>query len=342
MNPTGRSFSGGGGVAATEETIAEAARLLRAGELVAFPTETVYGLGADAGNDRAVAALFAAKGRPQFNPLIAHVATVEAVAALGEMTPPARRLAEHLWPGPLTLVVRRRRDCPVSRLASAGLETLAVRIPDHPVARALLTAVGGPVVAPSANRSGGVSPTTAAHVADSFDGIAALILDGGPCRVGVESTVVDLSGAHPALLRPGGTALSSIERLIGPLASLEEEMGAPRAPGQLTRHYAPNRPVRLEAHDRRPGEVLLGFGHVVGATLNLSPRADLEEAAANLFAMLRALDRPDVVAIAVSPVPAFGLGLAINDRLHRAAADRDENDDLAPRAQGDAKNERPV
>ena len=326
MTPTGRCLSGGGGVAATEATIAEAARLLRAGALVAFPTETVYGLGADAGNDRAVAALFAAKGRPRFNPLIAHVATVLAVEALGEMTPLARRLAEHLWPGPLTLVVRRRRDCPVSRLASAGLETLAVRIPDHPVARALLMAVGGAVVAPSANRSGGVSPTTAAHVVDSFGGIAALVLDGGPCRVGVESTVVDLSGSHPVMLRPGGVVRSSIERLIGPLASPEEERMAPRSPGRLTRHYAPTRPLRLNAHECRPGEVLLGFGHVVGATLNLSPRADLEEAATNLFAMLRALDRPDGVApdgvvIAVSPVPSFGLGLAINDRLRRAAAE---------------------
>ncbi|VBB68908.1 TsaC protein (YrdC domain) required for threonylcarbamoyladenosine t(6)A37 modification in tRNA [invertebrate metagenome] len=307
-------------VIATKDSILKAARLIRYGRLVAFPTETVYGLGSDARNDKAVSAIFAAKSRPCFNPLIVHVASLDAVTALVDLEERGRVLASHLWPGPLTLVAHQRSDCPVSRLATAGLETLAVRVPDHPVALSLLTTVGCPVVAPSANLSGLVSPTTAAHVAESLAGAIDMILDGGTCRVGLESTVIDLSRPHATLLRPGGIATEDIEYLIGTLVISNETECAPRSPGMLTRHYAPSRPLRLNAHDIRPGEVLLGFGQVPGATLNLSQTANLEEAAANLFLMLRALDRSDVTAIAISPVPLLGLGRAINDRLRRAAS----------------------
>ncbi len=311
-----------GVVTATMEAMTNAARLIRNGRLVAFPTETVYGLGADASNDHAVAALFAAKGRPRFNPLIVHVASVEAATALVDLEERGRILASRLWPGPLTLVVRRQPGCPVSLLASAGLDTLAVRVPDHPVALALLAATGCPVAAPSANLSGRVSPTTANHVADSFPDI--LVLDGGSCRVGLESTVIDLSSPRATVLRPGGVTAEIIVSLIGPLDSADGK-GAPRSPGMFARHYAPGRPLRLNAHDVRPGEVLLGFGQVPGARLNLSPQANLEEAAANLFAMLRILDQPDVTTIAVSPIPAFGLGIALNDRLRRAASGHGQN-----------------
>lgn len=307
-------------VVATAEAVAEAAQLLRNGGLVAFPTETVYGLGANACDDHAVAAIFAAKGRPWFNPLIAHVASIDSAAALVELGEQGRILADHLWPGPLTLVASQRPGCPVSQLATTGLETLAVRVPDHLVALALLAAAGCPVVAPSANLFGQTSPTMAAHVADSLRGSIDLILDGGSCRVGVESTVVDLSGPRAILLRPGGITVEAIERLIGPIAVTKTKGSTPPSPGMLTRrHYALGRPLRLNAHEVRPGEALLGFGQVPGATLNLSLQANLAEAAANLFAMLRALDRSEVTAIAISPVPEFGLGQAINDRLRKAA-----------------------
>ncbi len=313
-------------VPATPEAVLKAALLIRNGGLVAFPTETVYGLGSHASDDEAVLSLFAAKGRPYWNPLIVHVDSIVSATALVDLEERSLVLARENWPGPLTIVARRRSGCSVSRLATAGLETLAVRVPDHPVALALLTTLGSPIVAPSANLSGLTSPTTAAHVADSLSKVVDLILDGGSCRVGLESTVIDLSGPHAILLRPGGVTTEKIEKLIGPLALAGSRTeSAYRSPGMLTRHYAPGRPLRLNAHDVRPGEVLLGFGRVPGATLNLSQQADVEEAAANLFHMLRALDRPDVTAIAVSPVPSLGLGGAINDRLRRAAADNAES-----------------
>jgi L-threonylcarbamoyladenylate synthase len=310
------------------ENLAAAAAALAAGRLVAFPTETVYGLGASAVDDRAVATLFAAKRRPRFNPLIVHVAGPDAAAALVAFDDRARRLAEACWPGPLTLVLPRTPACPVSLLAGAGLDSLAVRVPAHPVARALLRAFGGPLVAPSANRSGRVSPTRAAHVAEDFadpggTAAVAMILDGGACPIGVESTVVDLTGRQARLLRPGGLAAERLAALIGPLAPAEDG-AAPRSPGQLASHYAPRLPVRLDAVAMAPGEALLGFGPdaPAGAAANLSLRGDLAEAAANLFAMLRRLDRPGFTGIAVMRVPETGLGVAINDRLRRAAAPR--------------------
>jgi L-threonylcarbamoyladenylate synthase len=311
--------------------VAAAARCLAAGGLLAFPTETVYGLGADACNGEAIARLYEAKGRPAFNPLICHVQDLPAAARLGVLDAAAARLAQALWPGPLTLVVRKRPDCPVAELATAGLPTLALRVPDHPIARAVLTEFGRPVVAPSANRSGHVSPTTAAHVRADLGGRIDLIIDGGPTSVGVESTIVACLD-RPLLLRPGGVPRAEIERVLGhalaevPDATLE---AAPMAPGQLASHYAPHAALRLKAAGVHPGEALLAFGPVLppgaaGAArvLNLSARGDLIEAAANLFSHLRALDAPDVTMIAVMPVPHHGLGEAINDRLQRAQAPR--------------------
>ena len=310
-------------LAAGAEAIARAVAILRTGGLVAFPTETVYGLGADATSDAAVARIFAAKARPRFNPLIAHVANADHAFGLVTGNAPARRLAARFWPGPLTLLLPKRPGCPVSLLATAGLETLAVRVPAAPVAQALLRAFGSPVAAPSANPAGRLSPTTAAHVAAGLAGRVDLILDGGPCSVGVESTIVDLTDpARPALLRPGGVPRQAIEEVVGPLAEPEASQ-SPTAPGQLQSHYAPARPVRLNATQREPGAALLGFGPAGGdADANLSPAGDLVEAAANLFAMLRALDRPPFTAIAVAPIPDEDLGEAINDRLRRAAAPR--------------------
>jgi len=305
---------------ASEDSIAEAAALLRAGRLVAFPTETVYGLGADATDDRAVARIFEAKRRPRFNPLIAHLADPEAAAALAVFDDRARAVAARFWPGPLTLVLPRLPQGPVSLLATAGLDTVALRVPEHPVAQALLRAAGRPIAAPSANRSGAVSPTRAEHVAESLGDAVDLILDGGACRVGIESTILDLSGARPALLRPGGVAREALEELLGPVELAAA--GPVKAPGMLESHYAPGLPVRLNATEAAPGEALLGFGPCPGATLNLSEAGDPVEAAANLFAMLRALDRPQFGGIAVAPVPESGLGAAINDRLRRAAAPR--------------------
>jgi L-threonylcarbamoyladenylate synthase len=310
---------------ATPESILEAARLLREGRLVAFPTETVYGLGCDATNDRAVASVFDAKGRPTFNPLIVHVTDVEAAARIAEWTPLAQRLASRFWPGPLTLVLARRPDCPVSLLASAGLSTVALRAPAHRVAQELLRAAACPVAAPSANPSGRVSPTRAEHVEEGLGDRVAMILDAGACPVGIESTVVDACGERAVLLRPGGLPRSEIEALTGPLAG-PEDLERPRAPGMLARHYAPSKPLRLDVAQgpARPREALLSFGRHglsgFACELNLSPSGDLREAAANLFAMLRRLDRADVAAIAVMPIPHRGLGEAINDRLKRAAA----------------------
>lgn len=315
---------------ATSEAIAAAAVLIRAGRLVAFPTETVYGLGADAGNEQAVAAIFAAKGRPRFNPLIVHVPDLAAAAALAVLDARARRLAEAFWPGPLTLVLPRRAGARLSLLVSAGLDTVALRAPGDPVAQALLAAAAVPIAAPSANRSGTISPTRAEHVAAGSIGDVAMILDGGPCRIGIESTVLDLSREPAAILRPGGVTAAAIAAVIGPLANAGD--GAIRSPGMLTRHYAPLRPLRLDAREARPGEALLAFGPdwPPQTALNLSPGGDLREAAANLFAMLRALDRPEFTAIAVMPIPEDGLGAAINDRLRRAAARDDWSDERGP------------
>lgn len=309
-------------------SLAEAARLIRAGELVAFPTETVYGLGADATNERAVAKIFEAKGRPHFNPLISHVPDADEAQRFVEWNEIADKLAAKFWPGPLTFVLPRAKGSTIALLATAGLETVAIRAPDHPIALALMRAAGCPIAAPSANRSGAVSPTRAEHVAESLGPRVALILDGGPCTVGVESTVLDLTGETPTLLRPGGATREAIEAMIGPIAlshALPTGNAAHKSPGQLDSHYAPSRPVRLAATDVQPDEGLLAFGPdpLPGAslTLNLSPSGDLTEAAANLFAQIRALDRPEIARIAVMPIPQTGLGLAINDRLRRAAAD---------------------
>jgi L-threonylcarbamoyladenylate synthase len=303
-----------------------AAALLRQGGLVAFPTETVYGLGGDALSDRAIAAIFAAKDRPRFNPLIVHVPDAAAAQALVMLDRRASMLAERFWPGPLTLVLPRRPGSPISLLAGAGLATLALRVPAHPLAQALLRAAGVPIAAPSANRSRRVSPTTAAHVAEELEGRIAAILDGGPCAIGVESTVLDLAAERPRLLRPGGVPLETLEAMLGAIQRVTDGRGAPAAPGMLESHYAPSLPLRLEARDVSPDEALLAFGPNppagAAATISLSAAGDLAEAAANLFAALRALDRPDFAAIAVMPIPERGLGLAINDRLRRAAAPR--------------------
>jgi L-threonylcarbamoyladenylate synthase len=311
-------------VPANEGTIADAATALRRGALVAFPTETVYGLGADATNGLAIAALYAAKGRPSFNPLIIHVTQMEAVAALARVTPVAERLGAAFWPGPLTLVLAKRPDCPVVELATAGLDTIAVRIPGHPVAHALLRAANLPIAAPSANRSGHVSPTTAAHVEADLGDRVGMILDGGPTPLGLESTVVDATGPEPIVLRLGAVAREDLSNVLGrPIAVAGGDPSQPASPGMLARHYAPRAKLRLDARDVRPGEALLAFGAPVpqheGPMINLSAAGDLAEAAANLFSALRALDASGVSAIAVMPIPELGLGEAINDRFRRAA-----------------------
>jgi L-threonylcarbamoyladenylate synthase len=313
-------------LSADRDAIAAAARVLDEGGLVAFATETVYGLGADATNGEAVARLYAAKGRPRFNPLIAHVRDTMAAYALARFSPDARLLADAFWPGPLTLVLPKAEGCPVAELASAGLDSIGVRVPDHPVAHDLLAAFGKPIVAPSANQSGHVSPTTAQHVLADLGGRIDLIVDGGATSVGVESTIVSCLTA-PTLLRPGGVPRDAIERVLGqPLAVAREAQDeAPLAPGMLASHYAPRTPLRLNAQDARAGEVLLAFGSEApnaAHVLNLSPSADLVEAAANLFSHLRALDACGARAIAVMPIPNEGIGEAINDRLARAAAPR--------------------
>ncbi|HEY1855859.1 L-threonylcarbamoyladenylate synthase [Acidocella sp.] len=322
-------------LAATDQNITQAARLLAAGELVAFGTETVYGLGADATNARAVAAIFEAKGRPQFNPLICHYASAEAAFADVEANDAARKLAAEFWPGPLTLVLPRRADCRVALLAGAGLETLAVRVPAHPLAASLLREVDLPVAAPSANRSGQISPTTAAHVLAGLQGRIAAVLDCGPCRVGVESTVLDLSTGTPVLLRPGGAALEALEAVIGPVqrgVPIEQTAAgrALRSPGMLVSHYAPALPVRLRAEILAADEALLAFGPPLPdakLVFQLSASKNLAEAAARLFEGLHWLDAQapglGLRRIAAMSVPESGLGLAINDRLDRAAAPRD-------------------
>jgi L-threonylcarbamoyladenylate synthase len=305
-----------------------AARLIRDGELVALPTETVYGLGADATNERAVAKIFEAKGRPKFNPLISHVTGADEARRYVRWNDTAEKLAAKFWPGPLTLVLPRSKDSIIALLTTAGLDTVAIRAPDHPLAQALIRAAGRPIAAPSANRSGSVSPTRAEHVRESLGDRVKMILDGGPCTVGVESTVLDLTTGRPTLLRPGGATREAIEAAIGPVAvsdALPSGDTPLKSPGQLASHYAPSVPVRLGATTVAADEGLLAFGPspLAGArtSLNLSPAGDLGEAAANLFAHLRALDAQKPSRIAVMPIPETGLGLAINDRLRRAATD---------------------
>lgn len=318
-------------IAAGPDAAPEAARRLAGGGLVAFPTETVYGLGADAANGDAIARLYAAKGRPAFNPLIVHLPDVAAARALALFSEAAERLASAFWPGALTLVLPKRPGCGIAELATAGLDTVALRVPAHPVTRAILLAFGRPIVAPSANLSGHVSPTSAAHVTADLAGRVDLVVDGGATELGLESTIVDCTG-RPALLRPGAIAREAIERVLGD--ALAEAPRAPEgavpAPGMLASHYAPRAAVRLDAREVEDGEALLAFGanlpqgaESAARVLNLSPRGDLVEAAANLFGHLRALDGAGATRIAVMPIPTEGLGEAINDRLRRAAAPRE-------------------
>lgn len=313
-------------VPASADSIATAGDLLRTGRLVAFPTETVYGLGADATSDDAVAGIFAAKNRPTFNPLIVHVTDIEHARALVVFDPLAEKLAAAFWPGPLSLVLPRRTGCAVSLLASAGLDTIAVRVPAQPTARAILAAAGRPIAAPSANASGGISPTRADHVADSLGDAVDLIVDDGACEVGIESTVLACLDGKVTLLRPGGLAVEDIEAVVGAVGIATGDADQPASPGMLASHYAPDAALRLNATAPSPGEGLLSFGPSAGAERelerNLSPGGDMREAAANLFAMLRDLDRV-CDRIAVAPIPETGLGRAINDRLARAAAPRD-------------------
>ena len=302
-----------------EGGIVRAAELLSEGRLIALPTETVYGLAGDARNDRAVARIYEAKGRPSFNPLIVHLPDARLARDFVTWTDTAQKLADAFWPGPLTLVLPLRAGHGLSALVTAGLDTVALRVPAHPLARAVLRAFGGPVAAPSANPSGRISPTTVAHVLAGLDGRIDAVIDGGDCDVGLESTIVGLAGV-PTLLRPGGVPADRIEAVLG--APLARDAGdAITAPGQLASHYAPGARVRLNATQAVPGEVLLGFGPMA-CDLNLSETGDLVEAAANLFRHLHTLDRPGIAGIAVAPIPDTGLGVAINDRLRRAAAPR--------------------
>ena len=298
-------------------TVSEAAQALARGGLVLMPTETVYGLAADAANPAAIAAVFEAKGRPRFNPLIAHVTGLKAAERFAAFDARARRLAEAFWPGPLTIVVSITDEAAVCDLARAGLDTVAVRAPAHPLAQGLLDAFGGPVCAPSANRSGRPSPTTLQDALDETGSAAAAWLDGGPCEVGLESTVIAVLDGPVRLLRPGGLARAAIEAITGPLAEADDD--ARRSPGRLVRHYAPNAPIRLNAAAAETGEAFLRFGDGVDDPLSLSPSGDVREAAQRLFSALRAADRLHPVGIAVAPVPETGLGEAVNDRLRRAA-----------------------
>jgi L-threonylcarbamoyladenylate synthase len=311
----------------TRAALRRAARVLRRGQLVSFPTETVYGLGADATSDRAVGAIYNAKRRPAFNPLIVHVVDLRMARRLAHFNGEALRLARRFWPGPLTLVLKRRAGARVSPRLGRGLGTIALRLPDDPVAQSLIRETGRPLAAPSANRSGRVSPTRAGHVRMSLGGRVAMVLDGGECPVGVESTIVDVSTTPPRLLRPGGVPVESLRAVVKRLSAGPPKTGRIMAPGMLPSHYAPRRRVRLNAAAPRTGEAYLAFGRTPsaarnGTTLNLSVGRDLGEAASNLFAMLQALDRPEFTAIAVAPIPARGIGRAINDRLRRAAAPR--------------------
>lgn len=312
-------------VSPTPQAIAEACRLLREGQVIGMPTETVYGLAGDAFQDNAMARIFEVKNRPTFNPMIIHVASGGDALRLVEMSIEAQALMEVFWPGPLTLVLNRAKDCPISLLASGGLDTLAIRCPAHPVAGRLIREYGRPLAAPSANRSTRISPTSADDVVASLGDLVPLILDGGECEVGIESTILDLTGEVPVLLRPGGVLMEALESIVGPIYQLKKDSSdhsRPKAPGMMHRHYAPHRPLRLNVTDVQPGEALLGFGDAgsLPVTLNLSSAGNLIEAAANLFRMMRQLDTDLYTGIAVMPIPSEGLGLAINDRLQKAAA----------------------
>lgn len=306
---------------AVPETFTLAGALLRQHKVVAFPTETVYGLGADATSSEAVANIYACKSRPQFNPLIIHVRDLAQAESFGSFTADALKLAQAFWPGPLTLVLNKQPNCPIDPLALAGMDTIALRVPNHPVARTLLEAVDFPLAAPSANRSGSLSPTTADHVQKSLGDVVPLIIDGGTCDVGLESTILDCTSDTLTILRQGAITQGDIESLLGCDLQTPTD-SAIKAPGQLKSHYAPTLPLRLNASHALPGEAWLGFGDNPECTLNLSPTADIKEAARNLFVMLHLLDKPIYTGIAVSPIPHQGLGMAINDRLERAAADR--------------------
>jgi len=309
-------------IAANVMGIAEAADLIERGLSVAVPTETVYGLAADACSSEAVAAIYAAKGRPAFNPLIAHVLGMRMAEQIAVFPPLARRLAIAFWPGPLTMVLPKAPDAPVSSLVTAGLPTIAVRAPSHPVMRALIEAVGRPLAAPSANASGTISATRAEHVARSLDGRVTLVLDGGPTEIGIESTIVAIEEDRLRLLRPGSISMTALQEAAG--VSVESRFqGAIEAPGQLASHYAPSKPLRLDAEEPRPREFLIGFGPVAGR-VSLSETGNLTEAAARLFDLLHMADASDADAIAVAPIPTHGLGLAIRDRLERAAAPRED------------------
>ena len=305
--------------------LAEAGALIRKGQFVAFPTETVYGLGANALEEIPVSSIFAAKLRPRINPLIVHVLGLQEAEKLVEFNQPAAALAEAFLPGGMTLVLPRREPCPLALLVSAGLDSAAIRSPAHPVARGLLSAAGVPIAAPSANRSGSISPTTAAHALSELDGVLPVILDGGACQIGLESTIVGFEADTPVLLRKGAVTREAIEQVVGP--TVASNSGKLLAPGMMTSHYAPTAQIRLNADSVEEQEALLGFGSVLPPgnypMLNLSPRSDLSEAAANLFSMLRILDKSGIEQIAVMPIPQVGLGEAINDRLARAAAPRD-------------------
>ncbi|MDG2244344.1 MAG: L-threonylcarbamoyladenylate synthase [Rhodospirillaceae bacterium] len=308
---------------ADDAGIAAAADHLRSGHVVAFPTETVYGLGADATQHDAVSKVFSIKGRPAVNPLIVHVADPSWLEELAESDDRITALADTFWPGPLTLVLNRRSDCPISKQVSANLDTIAVRQPDHPIAAALLTAVDRPLAAPSANPSGHVSPTTAKHVETDLGDALDIILDGGPCRAGLESTVLDLTIETARILRPGVIDAVAITKVIGVIDEHESSIGPINSPGQLEKHYAPSLPLKLNADSAHEGEAYIAFGGAQNAAFDLSPSCDLAEAASNLFAALRELDDPTrFKGLAVAPIPAYGIGQAINDRLRRAAKGR--------------------
>lgn len=312
-------------LAATPDAISEAAALIRRGGLAAFPTETVYGLGANALDEGAVSEIFATKARPKFNPLIVHLLGLLEAEQIVEFNETAMQLAEAFWPGPLTLVLPRRTSCTLAQLTSAGLDTAAVRAPAHPVARSLLEAAGVPIAAPSANRSGNISPTCAKDVMEELGGRVEIILDGGACSAGLESTIIGFVDGAPVLLRKGAISRSEIEKISGPLRSYAR--GEITAPGMMRSHYAPSAKMRLNARQVEENEALLAFGPEplasMGPSLNLSVKGDLKEAATNLFRMLRQLDKTGAHMIAVMPVPDTGLGEAINDRLARAASPRD-------------------
>jgi L-threonylcarbamoyladenylate synthase len=307
--------------------IAAAASALQEGKLVAFATETVYGLGADACNGRAVASVFEAKGRPSFNPLIVHVTSLAEAEKLGDFNDDARKLAEALWPGPLTIIVPRSADCPVSKLASAGLHSIAIRVPGHEQAQEVLKLAGRPIAAPSANISGQISPTRPDHVTSGLGDRIWGVLDGGQCEIGLESTIVGCLTDTAIILRPGGITAAQLSDVLGkPVGIRSGSTRDPISPGQLESHYAPNATVRLNVKEPEPGEAYLAFGKKEPEAFilrNLSPKKDLREAAANLFAMLHTLDMLGADSIAVAPIPDEGLGVAINDRLKRAAAPRE-------------------